>query len=1071
MQMQAAAHAQAQAALQASLPHIAGPAHNGGSNHSTLPHISLLAPQSYTTPSIVSPYLATPFNPRSTSPPRVHNHNSHPSQSSFHQFRQNGKKILRPTFHPKGTGSGHVIRQRSIPMQDKPSLSQQIRRLPSYMGETANRRHKLGPNSNVHQGNSPHDDSKDSPSPSPHSGPHLLSHHTGVRVIGGSGARKMIHTPPFDNNTATRSLNTSPLPPPPIKQQHHHQQQQPSDQSLHQSHPPPKSPISPIGPSTKMTNNYTTTPSSNTSDQLSNSSASASSHSPSPISVSVSAVDDLSTTTSTSSPPIVTVLTPTASTSILTTTTTTTTTSTVSTPLQLDTPPVVSNTIPDLLFLLSPNEHHLLMTLLRGRIDGKSSDKTLLVASESQKNLRPLNVVTGTGGEASPQSLITSPIVGSLSPTSGSLRRPSFNGTLLTATHLSIGPNANGVGAGGAAGPPGSTMSLNGVDGTTPASPSARVLHFQIPSVSASGDGASTTAVSATSPTNARQLDGSPVTSPLLGPAAAAAAAHQRARSKSFSAARNSLPRRPSLMSVREEGGLLNPSTTIGGSNSSQPIMSTIVPGVHLQQEELLRQAIAGTGHGQLGARSSSLIVRPLGGGGLIPLPPNWSRQGSNTPSSHGQSDVDDTDDDDESHHPDAPIPPVIVLANEDAAQIVAGSPNMRRRGSVESVQPLRLGQPSLGRSHSATAAERSILNHAHAPLEAAKTERQSILVPANHAMRSHSAIGGGASSGLSGLVAGGGSSSDDHHNLLPPGQGRRHPHHRFTMGANFAAALQSALLPPPPLTVATQATAVAPGMRSSEVSSVRFDPETEENSGTFWSLSHATLLLERVALEKGALSPMLSDYVTQALEYIHTAKDIIKGRMSRLLEVHEKLKSHPEHVSEWLQEFAGGKPDQEDEIDGPLSISTPTTANTTRPPTGTGSKDPSLTLSPLIVGGGLGGDGPGTTSSRRATARRTMSSSFIVKQQQAMAAAKENLQSKRSSISSNSSNSLPMTPPTHGKHGSTDAAANEQKEVMPMANGSYHELQTILLQDPILLILHNVSHARERVRERDDLL
>ena len=128
---------------------------------STLPQIALLAPpQTFTTPAVVSPYLATTFQPRAGTQARTPQHlHPHVVPGAAKQSQPNGPRGGRAASGggagggagagagagTRGGGSGPSSKRASGELLRPHSVSN-----PSYMAETTTRRAKLGPSSTIH---------------------------------------------------------------------------------------------------------------------------------------------------------------------------------------------------------------------------------------------------------------------------------------------------------------------------------------------------------------------------------------------------------------------------------------------------------------------------------------------------------------------------------------------------------------------------------------------------------------------------------------------------------------------------------------------------------------------------------------------------------------------------------------------------------------------------------------------------------------------------------------------------------------------------------------------------------
>jgi len=679
-------------------------------------------------------------------------------------------------------------------------------------------------------------------------------------------------------------------------------------------------------------------------------------------------------------------------------------------------PALLSNTIPDLLFLLSPAEHASLMALLRARIDpsrpsGSVHAGATLTISDSQKVLamrRPsavgLGLGLGQGGEAGSS---PPPIPGGIlrrSSNAASIPDTGFNhgnmpgSPARTQQHAHFGPDSSGNGetmvpvilpdsARGAMGSPGPS---NGAG-----SPQDPVAH------------------------------GSPLALGLPGGGSNPAMGQPRARSKSFS--RASLPRRPSLMSVREEKGPKEANVGVlisvpgavegaGGANGADTSAdeantdaeSSPKNEEEAKREEMLRaiaganaelagsggaadadasiavplptSSLAGPSRGYLGVpgrrpsvppvspsrlgfgagggggaggvarllangaerpRASSLFAsasRPLGGGGLIPLPTGWSRQGSTVSQAEesGGDDDDDVADDDDDAAPATAAPPgvgpIVVSSSSSSTTtttssvvLVGGGEN----GATKQQQAHVSSPPLQPRALSASAAAlRSLDVHVGSPVfggvnsTTGKSGNTLQVYPAQSA-RAHSSLGDEFSS--SALGVGGAPAT------VPR---RAHTKNRYTMGAPFSAALAAQLHQPhpasttsstpgpgvvgvdnggsqTPLASQTPGPSGGHGLRSRHLNpglpnELAYDPEMESIRAQYYTLSHATLLLERIALER-VLPAQFADYLAQALDSLATSRATVMQRMTRRSSIEDKLRAHPEPVADWLAEFAGG--------------------------------------------------------------------------------------------------------------------------------------------------------------------
>jgi hypothetical protein len=375
--------------------------------------------------------------------------------------------------------------------------------------------------------------------------------------------------------------------------------------------------------------------------------------------------------------------------------------------------PILTNTVPDLLFLLSASEHQSLMHLLRGRIDGATTG--LLTVSDPTGKIHQAN---------------RSPPPFSIS------RRQSFTGAVAT---------------------PAGT--LVGTADDAPPSPSAQGIE--------------------------------PVSV---------------IRGRSNSLTRAPLPRRNSLQSVREEDKTGAPLPT----NDEEA-----------RREELLRAMAR--------PRANSLVSRPIGGGGVVSLPPNWSRRGSAS-----------------------------SVGDEDSEP---GSPLLTTVTTSSTQQHVALLLPDGTRSNENPTQMSVVLDGV--PTKYTRTQSQEL--PGTRRVASSNRP-------------------------------------RFSLEAPFSAALAARFAPGfSNMNAAVAARARPPGS-GGDGSAV--DQELEENGSQYWSLSHAALLLERIALEK-SVTPQFSAYLSQALEAVGTARGLAAARITRRLSLEQQLGRHPEQVADWLSEFA----------------------------------------------------------------------------------------------------------------------------------------------------------------------
>jgi len=484
--------------------------------------------------------------------------------------------------------------------------------------------------------------------------------------------------------------------------------------------------------------------------------------------------------------------------------------------------PVLSNTLPDLLFLLEPEEHAGLMDLLRARIDGRPAGR-LAVIEDALPEATPSFAGGTEYGAAAPPISASAAAVGTASPS---------------------GPSALGV---------------------------------------------------------------------------------ARERSKSLSLRAGLAVRRPSLQSVSEEGGaaaamaggitgmLLPHSEQLDEESRREAMLRAIAASNTTGSSEVAASSstsrpssadppiVAAATHRSMGSISGAVAGVPadhrrnslsVGQGGLIALPSNWSRQGSNisTSASIGTDDGDggeggDTGDSDgeEAESSAGAAPDSMSEGQSPVAHervVVATGPHMLASSLARSASAAALLDSSSRSSgqHHATIFNPLLAQSAHYPPSMSPPERAQSAFGED--MFVSSASTGGVPVRRLGQYQSVGAQAGKANPLASPLHSPR--------GAPVTG---------------------SPGTATGGGNNGPFDPETEENGGQYWSLSHASLLLERIALEK-MLSPQFSTYLASALESIATARAIVAQRINRRVALEEKLKAHPSQVADWLAEFATGETD-----------------------------------------------------------------------------------------------------------------------------------------------------------------